>query len=106
MAPASVIAEWMTKPEEERKAAETKMQAEWKQWMSEHAAVFADMGGGVGKTKRVTKEGVIDSKNDIMLYAIVQAESHDEAAHLFVGHPHFGVPEASIEVMAINAMPN
>ena len=54
--------------------------------------------------KRVTVQGPSDTKNDIMLYAIVEAESHQAAAKTFEGHPHLQIPQASIEVMEINPM--
>jgi hypothetical protein len=81
------------------------MQGEWRTWMGSHSGVFADMGAGVGKTKRVTTQGTSDTKNDIMLYAIVEADSHEAAAKMFEGHPHLGIPEASIEIMEINPLP-
>lgn len=105
LAPMSVIEEWKQTDLETRKAAEEKMQSEWQRWMGEHAKVFVDMSAGVGRTKRVTAEGVSDIKNDIMLYATVEAQSHEEAAQMFVGHPHLGIPQASIEVMEINPLP-
>jgi hypothetical protein len=60
-------------------------------------------GTGVGKTKRVTA-GHEDARNDIMLYAIVDAESHD-APQSIESHPHLQIPQASIEVMEINPLP-
>jgi hypothetical protein len=39
-----------------------------------------------------------------MLYAIVEAESHDAAAKAFVGHPHLQIPQSSIEVMEIHPL--
>jgi hypothetical protein len=104
MAPNAAMAEWMQKPAEERKAAEEKMQGEWQAWMKEHASVFADMGGGAGKTKRVTKDGTADAKNDIMLYSLVQGESEEGITKLFESHPHFGIPGASIEIMEVRPM--
>ncbi len=105
LAPSRVIVEWKKTDPETRKAAEQKMQADWKKWVSEHAKMFADMGAGVGKTKRVTAQGTSDTRNDIMLYAIVEADSHEAAAKSFEGHPHFGIPEASIEVMEVHSLP-
>ena len=57
---------------------------------------------GVGKPKRVTAGGVEDALNDIMMYSFVEAESHEAAAEIFEGHPHFGIPGAWIEVMSVN----
>lgn len=105
LAPVSVIEEWKKTEPAKRKAAEEKMQGEWKKWMGDHAKMFADMGAGVGKTKRVEAQGASDTRNDIMLYSIVEADSHDAATKSFVGHPHLQIPQASIEVMEINPLP-
>lgn len=104
LAPASVIDDWKKTEPEKRKGAEEKMQGEWRKWMSDHAAMFVDKGAGVGKTKRVTGQGTSDTKNDIMLYAIVEAASHQAAAKTFEGHPHLQISQASIEVMEINSL--
>ncbi|MGH8799411.1 MAG: hypothetical protein ACREX7_04140 [Casimicrobiaceae bacterium] len=77
LAPVSVIDEWKKTDAATRKPAEEKMQREWKRWVGDHGKMFADMGAGVGKTKRVAAQGTSDTKNDVMLYAIVEAESHD-----------------------------
>lgn len=105
LAPASVIADWKKTEPEKRKAAEEKMQGEWRTWMSDHTKMFVDKGAGVGKTKRVTAQGVSDTKNDIMLYAILEAESHEAAAKTFERHPHLQIPQSSIEVMEIHPLP-
>ena len=105
LAPAAVIDDWKKTEPTKRKEAEEKMQGEWKKWMSDHATMFVDKGAGVGKTRRVTAQGTSDTKNDIMLYAIVDAESHEAAAKAFEGHPHLQIPQSSIEVMEIHALP-
>ena len=105
LAPTRVIEEWKKTEATQKKAAEDKMMQEWKAWMASHMKMFADPGAGAGKTKRITAQGMSDSKNDVMLYAIVSAESHDAAAKSFVGHPHLQIPEASIEVMELHALP-
>jgi len=104
LAPRSVIEDWKKTDPEKRKAAETKMRAEWGKWMSEHAKMFADNGAGVGKTKRVSANGTSDAKNDIMLYAIIEAGSHEAAVRAFEGHPHLQIPQSSIEVMEIHPL--
>lgn len=104
MAPVTAMEEWMQKPAEDRKADEVKMQSEWQAWTKEHASVFADVGGGAGKTKRVTKGSTADAKNDIMLYAIAQGESAEEVTKVFESHPHFGIPGATIEIMEVRPM--
>src|SRR4051812_41782346 len=104
LAPVSVIEAWSKTDAETRKPAEDKMRADWQSWMKEHGAMLAEMPAGLGKTKRVTSQGISDTKNDNMLYCIVQAESHEAAAKLFANHPHLGIPQASIEIMELNPL--
>jgi hypothetical protein len=103
LAPWAGMDEWMKKPEAERKGDEEKMKAEWDAWMAAHAGMIKQT-TAAGKTKKVTSGGVEDARNDLMMYALVEAESHDAAAKAFEGHPHFGIPGATIEVMAIRNM--
>lgn len=100
----SVIDEWMHKPENERKEAEQQMMTEWNAWVKHHEEMFVDTGTGLGKTKRITSDGVEDVRNDLMSYSIIQANSPDEAAQLFVGSPHFQIPHATIEIMPMTHM--
>ena len=76
------------------------MQADWGRWMHEHAGMISDTAAG-GKTKRVTASGVSDTKNDILMYSFVEAESHEAAAKVFENHPHLRIPQSSIEVMYV-----
>jgi hypothetical protein len=101
--PVSVMEAWMSKPAEETKAEQEKMKADWDKWMTEHGANIAET-LGAGKTKSVSSTGVSDIKNDVMLYSIVNAESHEEAAKLFEGHPHLSVPGSTIEIMTANTL--
>jgi len=102
-APVAVLDEWMRTPPEKRKAEEEKMMSEWKKWASENASKFADQGAGVGRPKRVDGKGITDTRNDIMLYAIVNADSPDAAAKIFRGHPHLQIPQSTIEVMELKS---
>ncbi len=89
--------EWMKKPESERKEAEQKMMADWQEWSKNNPQVVDTR--AAGKTKKVTAEGIMDFKNDLMLTASVEAETPDAAAEMFKAHPHLGIPGAWIEVM-------
>ena len=101
--PASVMADWAKTDPNTRKVAEEKMKAEWQKWASDHAKMIK-LTEACGKTKRATSSGISDTKNDICLYTIVEAESHDAAAKAFENHPHLQIPQASIEVMALRTM--
>ena len=103
MAPVATIEEWMQKPEAERKAAEEQMRAEWDVWMAAHGeAVLNTI--ALGKTKRVSADGVVDVKNDMMISSYVQGESQEAVAEMFKDHPHFGIPGATIEIMETRPM--
>ena len=101
--PVSVMQEWSKTEPSEKKAAEEKLKGEWDQWMRAHSAMILSTDAG-GKTKRVTSSGVSDTKNDIVLYSVVEAESHEAAAKSFENHPHLQIPQSSIEVMEIRPM--
>jgi len=103
LAPTSVLEDWAKTDPEVRKNAEQKMQIEWRKWMEDHAKMINLTEAG-GKTKRVTANGISDTKNDIMLYSFVEAETHDEVTKIFASHPHLQIPQSSIEVMEVRSM--
>jgi hypothetical protein len=101
--PAAVMDGWAKTDPAEKKAAEEKLKGEWDRWMSEHASMFVST-EATGKTKRVTASGAADARNDIIIASIVQAASHEAAAKAFENHPHFQIPQASIEIMPLRPM--
>lgn len=103
LAPADVLASWAKTDPEVKKAAEEKMRGEWQRWMSDHAKMIK-LTEAAGKTKGITSAGIADTKNDVMLYSIVEAESHDMAARAFAQHPHLQIPQSSIQVMEARAL--
>jgi hypothetical protein len=81
------------------------MQA-WKRWVEDNAKAIVDNGAPLGKTKRVTKDGIADTRNNLAAYTVVQAESQEAAARLFEGHPHFTIfPGDGVEIMECLPMP-
>ena len=81
------------------------MQA-WHKWANDHASIITDGGGPLGKTKRVTSEGIADTSNTMSGYTIIEADSHDAAAKLFANHPHFSLfPGDGVEIMEVKAIP-
>lgn len=102
--PTHVLDTWMETPAEERKEMESRMSAEWNAWLKEHADKVKET-AGAGKTKLITKDGISDARNDVMMYSIVEADSQEAAAKIFENHSHLQIPEATIEVMASNSLP-
>lgn len=98
--------EWMALPEAERRARERDGIAAWKAWMEKHRAAVVDGGGPLGKTKRVSSDGIADVGNDMGGFVVVRAASHEAAAKLFEGHPHFTFfPGDRIEIMPVMPIP-
>lgn len=103
LAPVEVLASWAKTDPAVKKAAEEKMRAEWQRWMSDHAKMIT-LTEAAGKTKETTSAGIADTKNDIMLYSIVEAESHDIAAKAFARHPHLQIPQSSIQITEVRTI--
>jgi hypothetical protein len=99
--PAETMQQWMaTTDEATRKAQMDQMMSDWKTWAEAHKDAIVDQGTGLGKTKRVSKEGVTDTKNDLNYSMVVQAESHEAAAQMFVENPHLQmIPNSYVQVM-------
>lgn len=86
-------------PKAEQEAIDAAGLPQWLAWEKANAASFRDR-GMVGKTVRVTKDGIADAKNDICGYVVVEAESIEAAARLFENHPHFSIfPGDGVDIM-------
>jgi hypothetical protein len=97
---------WNALSEADRKAREQKGMADWQAWMARHGAALVFPGGPLGKTRRVSPAGIEDVTNDLAVFVVVRADSHEAAARLFEGHPHItAFPGEAIEVMPILPVP-
>jgi hypothetical protein len=87
-------------PKAEQVAVDAAGLKQWMAWDKANAASFADKGGMVGKTKRVSKDGIGNAQNGICGYIVVEAENIDAAAKLFENHPHFTIfPGDGVDIM-------
>lgn len=94
------LARFRALPKEQQDAIDAEGLPKWEQWQAGHAAAFADGGGMVGKTLRVTREGIATATNSICGYVVVEAETIEAAARLFENHPHFMVfPGDAVDIM-------
>jgi hypothetical protein len=102
----AAMSEWNSLPEKvksDRQAAGIKA---WQAWVERNKSRIVETGAPLGKTKRVSKTGIADVRNDMTAYTVVSAESHEEAAKLFENHPHFTIfPGESIEIMECLPIP-
>ena len=100
--PTATVDEWRKNTDpKEMQAQSQKLMGEMKTWMEKHASRFVERGAPLGKTKRITSQGVTDARNDLNYYAIVEADSHEAAANIFADNPHLQISTSFIEVMEI-----
>ena len=100
------MAAWNALPEKDRQAKTKEGIAAWKAWMAKHSEAIVGTGGPLGKTKRITEQGIADVSNDMGAFMVVRAASQDEAAKLFENHPHFTIfPGQAVEVMPVLPIP-
>ena len=100
------FAAWNALSETERRSREREGMAAWKAWVAKHQASLVEMGGPLGKTKRVGTDGIADVSNELGAFTVVRADSHEAAAKLFESHPHFAIfPGEAVEIMPVLPIP-
>ena len=78
----------------------------WHAWMEANKGQISVAGGPLGKTLRISNDGIESATNNICGYIVVSAESHAAAAKLFENHPHFSIfPGEAVEVMECMPVP-
>jgi hypothetical protein len=101
---ASSLERW--KMNTEKKKIEQLGMDAWMKWAKDNKKSIIDGGTPLGQTKKVDHEGISDIKNEVGAYSIVEAESHEAAAKLFLNHPHFMIfPGDRVEIMECLAIP-
>ncbi|MBV9159705.1 MAG: hypothetical protein JO019_03880 [Candidatus Kaiserbacteria bacterium] len=95
---------WMQRPD--RPELEKQGMQGWMKWAEDHKNDIAAMGSPLGKTKKVSKNGIEDTVNEMGAWTVVKANSHEEAAKMFENHPHFTIfPGDRVEVMECMPIP-
>ena len=99
-------AAWAALSEGERDKKSQEGRMAWGAWMQKNQACVLELGGPLGKTKRVSEHGIEDITNQLAAFVAVRAESHEAAAKHFEGHPHFAIfPGDAVEIMPVKAIP-
>lgn len=100
------LARYRAMDEGVRKERDKAGMAAWAKWATDNRASIVEMGSPLGKTKRVDKNGISDIKNELGAYTVVEAQTHEDAARLFLNHPHFTIfPGERVEVMECLPIP-
>jgi hypothetical protein len=93
---------WYAKTDEEKRATQEIGLAALAAWDEEHKDDIVYQGGPLGPTKRTSERGVADVVNELTVFVVVRAPSHDAAAKLFESHPHFTIfPCDCVDVMPL-----
>jgi hypothetical protein len=94
------LSAFRSRPKAEQDAVDDVGVKAWKAWEESNASSILERGGMVGKATRVTKDGPADATNSICGYLVVEADSAEAAARLFLDHPHFVTfPGDGVDVM-------
>jgi len=100
------MAAWNALAEAERNTRAQQGMAAWKAWVEKHQGAILQMGGPLGKTKKVDSQGVADFTHLLTAFTVGRAPSHGAAAKMFEGHPHFSIfPGETIEIMPVLPIP-
>jgi len=93
---------WYAMTEEERRAKDEIGLHALKAWDEAHKDDIVYMGGPLGPTKRMSPDGMSDVVNELTVFVVVRAPSHEAAAKMFEGHPHMTIfPCDAVEVMPL-----
>ena len=99
-------AAWQALDEVARQKRTAEGMAAWGAWMATHHASIVVEGGPLGKTKLVSHAGIADIRNNLSGFVVVSADSHEAAACMFEGHPHFAIfPGDGVEIMECMPIP-
>jgi hypothetical protein len=91
--------------EEQQKLTKRGMES-WGKWMQENSASVVFPGGPLGKTLAVDKGGISSKKNKDCGFVVIEAATHEEAAKMFLNHPHFAIfPGENVEIMECLPIP-
>ena len=85
---------------------QTEFMNAWAAWAQANERAIVDNGSRLHRKKRVSARGVEDFTDTKTGYAIVEADSHDEAVGIFSEHPHLRLlPGNSIDVLECPPVP-
>lgn len=93
---------WYAMTEDEQRAKDEEGLAALAAWDEKHRDSIVYAGGPLGNTKRVSSDGIADAVNELTVFVVVRAPSHEAAAKLFEDHPHCTIfPCHAVEVMPL-----
>lgn len=100
--PMETMKQWTeSTPSEKMMEDGKKMEADMNEWFARHKSTMVDQGLPLGKNTRMTKDGAEQVSNDLMMYHVVEAEKVEDVVAMFKDNPHFTIPTAYLDIMAV-----
>jgi hypothetical protein len=93
---------WYAMTDEEKRASDEKGLVALAAWDEAHKDQIVYQGGPLGPTKQVSADGVADIVNQLTVFMVVRAPSHQAAAEMFADHPHCTIfPCHAVDIMPL-----
>ena len=92
--------EQMTVSEEEKK----KGMEPWLDWFKKLGKSLVEGGTPLVNGMRFTKDDLVHTKMEVTGYSVVQADDWEALKVLLVDHPHYLIPDGSLEVFEMMPM--
>lgn len=100
--PMETMKQWqVATPTEEMIAQGKQMETAMNEWLARNTGKMVDQGLPLGKNTRMTKDGAEPVSNDLMMYHVVEAANVEEVVAMFKDNPHFTIPTAYLDIMAV-----
>jgi hypothetical protein len=96
MAPVTATEQMNVTPEELKKGMEP-----WLTWRAKWGKAIIDFGAPLGNGRHFTNKGSSQGSTEVTGYSIIEADSMEVVNEMVADHPHFMLPDASIEVLDI-----
>ena len=77
----------------------------WMAWAAMAGDAVVDLGAPVEARRRLTAGSASTGTSPAAGYSVLQADSLDDLSDLLAKHPHLQMPDASIDVLEMLAMP-
>jgi hypothetical protein len=84
--------------------AQAGMQA-WMSWAQGAGAALVDLGAPLQPVGAVGADAATQPDGDVSGYSILEADSQAAVESLLAGHPHLGMPGASIAILEVLPVP-
>ena len=92
---------WMSLSQEDKKERLIEGKVQMENWTKKYGNLIKFEGSSLGtKTLSVDSNGILEIPSKIGKFTVIEAASHEEAANIFLDHPHFKCfPGDSLDIL-------